>query len=69
MTTSTEQNKFSFSHSVSIRDSHKDRLELPQASCERTFGSQIKQPTNCQEHTDIASNIEVLILLHKMLCC
>ena len=24
---------------------------------------------NCQEHTDLASNIDVLIRLHKMLCC
>ena len=51
-----------------MRDSHKDRLELPQASCKRTFRGQIKQSTNCQEHTDLASNIDVLICLHKMLC-
>ena len=51
--------------SVTIHDSHKDRLELRQASCEKTFRGQIKQPTNCQERTDFASNIEVLVLLHK----
>ena len=69
LTNSTEQNKFLFRRLLSIRDSHKDRLELPQASCKRTFRGQIKQSTNCQEHTDLASNIDVLIRLHKMLCC
>ena len=44
-----------------MRDSHKDRLELPQASCKRTFRGQIKPSTNCHEHTDLASNIDVLI--------
>ena len=69
LTNSTEQNKFLFSRSLSMRDSHKDRLELPQASCKRTFRGQIKQSTNCQEHTDLASNIDVSIRSHKMLCC
>ena len=52
-----------------MRDSHRDGLELPHASCKGTFRGQIKQSTNCQEHTDLASNIDVLIRLHKMLCC